>query len=225
MHAAEVTLPASARPRPTSKVAAIAVAVTALGLAVAGTAALAANALRDGHGYFTWPTKTFTSSGYAIAMKSVDISKAPSWAFTEAGLDRVRVRAHGSRPLFLGIARASDLSRYLGGTEHDDVSHLSYHPFDVGYDHTVGRAPRRSPASEPFWVMSASGTGTVALAWKPRPGEWRAVVMNADGSRGVTADLQLGARTSLLSWLGAGLLGAAAVAAAVAAVLYRRRRG
>jgi hypothetical protein len=48
--------------------------------------------------------------------------------------------------------------------------------------------------------------------------------MNADGSRGVTAQLQLGARTSLLWWLGGGLLAAAVLVAALAASLYRRAR-
>ena len=75
---------------------------------------------------------------------------------------------------------------------------------------------------EPFWVKSTSGAGSLALDWKPRPGNWRAVVMNADRSRGVTAELQLGARTSLLWWIGAALLAAGVLAAAAAAGLYRR---
>lgn len=64
----------------------------------------------------------------------------------------------------------------------------------------------------------------VALHWKNRAGNWRAVVMNANGSRGVTAELRFGARTSMLWWIGAGLLGAGLVAAAAAAALYRRAR-
>jgi DNA-binding transcriptional ArsR family regulator len=44
------------------------------------------------------------------------------------------------------------------------------------------------------------------------PGDWRAVVMNADGSRGVTAELEFGARTSLPWWVGAALLGAGVLA-------------
>lgn len=76
-------------------------------------------------GYFSWPAETFTSGGYAIAMKTVDISDAPLWAFGDAGLDAVRVEAHSDRPLFIGIARAADLKRYLlRGTEHDEVSGL-----------------------------------------------------------------------------------------------------
>jgi hypothetical protein len=224
MHAAELTIPAPAQPGRTTRIAAIAVAVTALVLAVAGTVALAANVLRDRDGYFNWPTETFTSRGYGIAMKTVDISDAPRWAFGDAGLDRVRVKAHGDGRLFIGIARAADLERYLRGTAHDDVSELTYHPFQIDYDHADGGAPRRAPVDESFWVTSTSGTGRLALDWKPRPGTWRAVVMNADGSRGVTAELQFGGRTALLWWLGAGLLGAAVLAAAAAAALYARAR-
>jgi hypothetical protein len=66
------------------------------------------------------------------------------------------------------------------------------------------------------------GTGSLTLDWKPRPGDWRAVIMNADASRGVTANLQLGARTSMLWWLGAALLALGVVAVAAAGVLHRR---
>jgi hypothetical protein len=224
MTAMEMTIPAPTQRGRFTKITTIATVVTALVLALAGTAALAANVLHDGNGYFNWPTKTFTSSGYAIAMKTVDISNAPRWAFSDAGLNSVRVNAYSDRPIFIGIARAADLDRYLNGTEHDDVSGLTYHPFQVDYDHTDGHAPHRAPADEAFWVKSTSGAGNIALDWKPRPGNWRAVVMNADGSRGVTANLQFGARTSLLWWLGAALLGAAVLAAAVAAALYFRAR-
>ena len=134
------------------------------------------------------------------------------------------MQAQSDRPIFIGIARTADLDRYLHGTEHDDVSGLNYRPFQVDYDHTSGHAPNRLPAKETFWVKSTSGTGNVALNWKPRPGSWRAVVMNADDSRGVSADLKFGVRTSLLWWLGAGLLGAAALLAAAAAALYSRAR-
>jgi hypothetical protein len=48
--------------------------------------------------------------------------------------------------------------------------------------------------------------------------------MNAVGSRGITANLQLDARTSLLRWIGAALLGLGAVAATAAAILYRSAR-
>lgn len=219
----DMTIPAPAQPRRFTKIAAIATLVTALVLALAGTAALAANAFRDSSGYFNWPTQTFTSGGYAIAMETVDISKAPRWAL-DAGVDRVRVQANSNRPIFIAIARTADLDRYLHGTEHDDISGLTYHPFQVDYDHSSGNAPSRVPANETFWVKSTSGAGKVALTWKPRPGSWRAVVMNADDSRGVAADLKFGVRTSLAWWLGASLLVAALLAGAAAGALFARAR-
>lgn len=221
MNAAELTIPAPAAPGRGTRIAAVAVAVTAAALALAGAVALAGNALRDGAGYFESPTGTFTSESYAISMKSVDISDAPQWAL-DAGLEGVRVEAHGDRPLFLGIARAADVQRYLRGTEHDDVSQLSYRPFQVDYDRAGGSAPSQAPGDESFWVESTGGRGNLVLDWKPRPGNWRAVLMNADGSRGVTAELRFGARTSLLWWLGGGLLGLGAAGAAVALLLRRQ---
>ena len=65
---------------------------------------------------------------------------------------------------------------------------IRYHPFQVCYDHTHGAAPNRPPANETFWVKSSSGSGNVSLDWRPRAGSGRAVVVNADDSRGVTAD-------------------------------------
>lgn len=224
MNAIATPVPAPAkRPRP-AKIAAIALAITAVILALVGAASLVGNALRDGAGYFNTPTETFTSGGYAIAMKSVDVSKAPKWVFNSVGLDSIRVKAHGDHRLFIGIARAADINRYLGGTQHEDVSGLNYHPFEVSYDHVAGGAPSQAPVRESFWVKSSTGTGNVALNWKPRPGNWRAVLMNADGRRGVTAAMQFGARTSLLKWGGIAFLAAAALAAAFAAALRPRAR-
>jgi hypothetical protein len=223
MTAIDMPIPAAARRGRFTRIAAITALVTALVLALAGTAALGANAFRDGSGFFNWPTATFTSGGYAIAMKTVDISKAPQWAL-DAGVERVRVQASSDRRIFIGIARTADLDRYLRGTEHDAVSGLTYHPFRVDYDHTSGHAPARPPADERFWVESTEGARDVALNWKPRPGSWRAVVMNADDSRGVTADLKFGVRTSLFWWLGGGLLGTAALGAVIAWALFARVR-
>jgi Tetracyclin repressor-like, C-terminal domain len=81
------------------------------------------------------------------------------------------------------------------------VSELTYD--HVGYDHADGHAPQRAPAEGSFWTASATGSGDVALDWEPTPGDWRAVVMNDDGSRRLTAELEFGARTSLLWWTGA----------------------
>jgi hypothetical protein len=48
--------------------------------------------------------------------------------------------------------------------------------------------------------------GTQTLTWKVRDGDWSVVLMNADGSRGVAADIDLGAKLSFLLWVALGLL-------------------
>jgi hypothetical protein len=110
MTALDMTIPAPTRRGRVTKIAAIATLVAALVLALAGTVSLAANAFRDSSGYFNWPTETFTSGGYAIAVKTVDISKAPQRALN-AGVDRVRVQADSNRSIFIGIARTADLNQ------------------------------------------------------------------------------------------------------------------
>ena len=61
------------------------------------------------------------------------------------------------------------------------------------------------PANASFWAATATGPGTQALTWKPDVGRWAVVVMNADGSRRVAADVSVGAKTGVLLPVGIGL--------------------
>ncbi len=61
------------------------------------------------------------------------------------------------------------------------------------YAERQGGPPEGPPAEQTFWVASATGAGEQTLEWEPEDGSWNVVVMNADGSRGVAADLSIGA--------------------------------
>jgi hypothetical protein len=69
--------------------------------------------------------------------------------------------------------------------------------------------------------------GQQTVTWKVREGDWSVVLMNADGSRPVVADIDLGAKLSFLLWLAIGLLLAGVlvlVGSTALIVLAARRR-
>ena len=92
------------------------------------------------------------------------------------------------------------------------------------------RRSRSPPAEQSFWDESFTGSGEQTLEWAPEEGDWRVVLMNADGSRGVSAEMRIGAKLDSLLWIGIGLLVVgglltAAAALAITAAVRRCRGG
>ncbi|MGH2995179.1 MAG: DUF4389 domain-containing protein [Gaiellaceae bacterium] len=187
-------------------------ALVALALLAAGAVVLWANATqRDDSGYFTTSTERFSTSSYALTHEGVDIFDTTlegDLGFDPGDFATVRVRAESAsgEPIFVGIGPAADVAAYLRGVEHDAVEDVDYDPFTVDYLRRTGAAPGGAPGEERFWVASASRGGTQAVTWPLEEGTWSLVVMNADASRGVEADLELGAKVNFLGWIALGLL-------------------
>jgi hypothetical protein len=178
---------------------------------------------RDHAGYFTSSTDRYSTGTYALTEESFDTDGIPSWIRAHK-VATVRIRATADRPVFVGIGRRDAVSAYLGGVAHARVtdfgSSADYHP-------VAGGAPAGPPASRRIWAASASGAGTVTVTWPVEKGRWSLVVMNADGSRGVSADLQAGAKVKYLGWVATALFigGAVLLAVAVLLVLLGTRSG
>jgi hypothetical protein len=190
-------------------------AVIALGLLAGGCGAVVTDqALRDDDGFLMSPTEDFATGGYAIASERAELDVGGAERALEVFLGTVRIRSESLRPVFVGIGPAADVSRYLSGVEHSVVTDLERRP---RYTRRAGDAPASPPADQPFWVASASGTGEQTLEWDPEEGDWQVVVMNTDGSRGVVAELSIGAELDPLLWIGIGLLVAGGLLAAGAA--------
>jgi len=68
------------------------------------------------------------------------------------------------------------------------------------YREVGGRAPTADPARAVPWEASATGAGTQTLRWDVSDGHWSAVLMNADGSAGVSAVVSAGATLPVLGW-------------------------
>ncbi|HUG63890.1 MAG TPA: hypothetical protein VMK83_01600, partial [Gaiellaceae bacterium] len=89
-----------------------------------------------------------------------------------------------------------------------------------------GTDPVVFPGEQTFWVASSSGMDET-LDWKPEDGDWRVVLMNNDSSRGVSADMSIGAELDAVLWIAIGMLalGTLFAGAAALAITGAVRRG
>ena len=170
---------------------------------------------RDSDGFLMSPSEDFSTATYAIVSDSADVDFGGSDRAARAILGDVRIRSESTRDVFVGIGPDDEVDAYLDGVEHSVVTRISDEP---EYSHRDGGAPGAPPATQGFWAASTSGVGEQTLEWEPEEGSWSAVVMNADGSRGVSSELSIGAELDAALWVGIGLLAVGAVLAALAAL-------
>jgi hypothetical protein len=175
---------------------------------------------RDDDGFVMSPTQDFATPTYAIVSESADIdADGGEWALDKF-LGNVRIRSESDRPVFVGIGPADEVTRYLGSVERDEVDDLDQSG-DPEYSRRSGGAPTGPPSDETFWVASTAGSGERTLEWEPEDGDWQAVVMNEDASRGVSSELSIGAELDSILWIGIGLLVAGVLLAAGSALAFR----
>jgi len=188
-------------------------ALVAIALLLAGLGLVWADTTqRDGDGYFTTRAERLTTGAYALTHERVELREAPGWIVDRLGTVRIRATAADGTPLFVGIASEADLDRYLAGVAHDEVVDLkSDPPYTVETRAQPGGAPSGAPTEESFWAASASGSGTQTVSWEVAEGNWAFVVMNADGSRAVAADIELGAKVDWMLAVGLALVAAGAL--------------
>ncbi len=176
------------------------------GIVAAGLAAVQGN-----HGFLTSPRTPLATAGYAVTSPRTTEFGVPQPPGPPFGIGQVQVSVQGSRPLFVGIAPQADVQRYLQGVPHAEVTEVRYRPFQATYRVVAGTSAPGRPASQRFWTESASGSGVQRITWTIRSGDWMVVVMNADGSAGVSAQVQAGFRTGLLAPIAVGVLTAGLV--------------
>jgi len=177
--------------------------LVALGSLATGIGALAIDRTQREDGFVTSPAHTYSTPTYALVSETAEL-EGPRWAWRDL-VGMVRVTGEADHPVFLGIARETDVERYLAGVPHDVVRNVDDDPDD--YDRQPGERPAAPPGSESFWAASAEGTGVVRLDWDVERGNWALVAMNPDGTRAVDARLSIGAELDALPWVGGALLG------------------
>jgi hypothetical protein len=203
-----------------SLVAASLLGLFSLGLLAAGGGLLWADSKKDDEGYISTGFDPFTTGTYALATEDLDIdATGAGWLIDDDRYGKVRLRARSQdgKPVFVGIAPTDAAERYLRGVAHDLVTDVEYDPFRADQREMAGARRPGSPGEERFWAASAQGPGTQTLTWDVEHGNWSVVVMNADASRGVDAEVRAGAEVPFLepaAWIAliAGLVSLALAA-------------
>lgn len=170
---------------------------------------------RNDDGYFEIGLDRLQTPTVAIRSEDVDFFAdpgSPNWLVDalDVGLQVDAGAVDPDTELFVGVADRRDLAGYLDGSAHDEVVELSNGGVPRYVRHQGGNDPVAPPADQTFWETSAVGTAPT-LEWAVESGTWAIVVMNADGTRGVAADIDVGLRSdaflpAALTMLGLGVL-------------------
>lgn len=197
------------------------VVLLALAVIAAGSAGLLVDGTqRDADGFFTTVAHRYDTSTHAITHEGADLTGLPG-SFDTGKLATVRISASaapGSGPVFVGIAPQASIDTYLAGVAHDRLRDIQVDPFRPSYARVAGTATPAAPAGEGFWTAQASGLRP-ALSWRVQKGTWGVVVMNADGSAHVAADISLGVKIGYLGWVMGGVIGVGILLLAVGGLL------
>jgi hypothetical protein len=155
----------------------------------------------------------------------------------EDNLEKVAVEIlERGKELFVGWGSTVDTGPYI-----DSVQFETPHPaWEWNYglywaSITVGgtgiwnsNPPAVLPSDEGFWIYSAQTSSSVTIPieihWDNATSGNRALlIMNADGTPNVQADVQFGAKIPMLSWLPFVLVPVGVALTLVGVALYRRR--
>ena len=190
-------------------------ALISTALIVGGIAAVWGDSQKDSDGYLTTKTQRFEAPGRALATENLDVDLGDSdWLVETDDLGRIQITAESrdDKQVFVGLARTSDVERYLGGVPHSTVTDVDVSPFEADYIRHSGNRHPASPEHADIWAASSHGRGEHSIDWEIEDGDWSIVVMNADGSLGVDADVSAGADIPFLDELGWSAIGSGAFA-------------
>jgi hypothetical protein len=196
--------------------------LAAAALIAAGTTALwADHSKTDKDGYFSSGRQAVSTQTHAFVSDPIDIDDGADWIFDDQGNLTFRIATAGTdgQPVFVGVAPKDAVATYLTGVSYEQVTDIDGDPFRLNTTPHSGTAKPIAPTRAGIWEQSVSGTGTQTLEWKPKQGDWAVVVMNADGSAGVTTQSTFGAKVTFLAEVGLALL-AAGLVLLVASVLF-----
>jgi hypothetical protein len=190
-------------------------ALIATALVAGGALALWGDSLKDDDGYLKTDIERFHAGTRALATDNLDVDLGDADFIAQSddlGKIKVSAESRDGKPVFVGIARTTDVEKYLDGVPYTTVDDVEVSPFEADYTRHAGNRHPVAPEHAGIWVESSQGSARQAIDWEVDDGDWSVVVMNADGSLGVDADVQAGADIPFLDELGWSAIGSGAFA-------------
>jgi uncharacterized protein DUF4389 len=198
--------------RVVSVAAGSALILLASGLLAGGAGTLWGMTKHDVGGYVTSSKATYITARYALVSETIRIpgNGIDGVARDLVGKVRIRVTATDpSKPVFLGVARAGAVHRYLSGVDYTTVRDFgSARVIDVS---RLGSVVPETPGSMAIWAAKSAGAGTQTVVMRLSAGNWAVVVMSPDATPGLAVRADVGATAPVLPWavgvmLAAGIL-------------------
>jgi len=198
-------------------------ALPSLGIFLGGGALTIAYAVERGDdGYFDETLDRLGTATAAITTADVDFRSdpGPQWVLDLVDIS-LRLQVTSVDPdteLFVGIGPEAAVETFLAGVAHDEIRDIEFGG-DVKYRSVSGDQAATPPGDQDFWVTSTSMAGAQVFEWDVTEGDWVVVLMNADGSTGILADVTAGVRSGSLLAIGITMLAVGAVLMAIAVVI------
>ena len=204
-----------------------------------GAALLAYNMGTDADGYSQSSIYEVRSDSYAFALW-VGSSRFPSYLTgmnpKDIGQAMWTVEpVNSNETLFVGWSEAADGENYLDGMMFSTppVWRWYVEAYYAGIEippistHNQGE-PTGLPAEETFWIETAQSTETSKITWdafwEPLENRKMLIIMNADGSRNVEADIQLGFKVPIFGWLAFVLIPVGVIFCLIGVLVIRQKK-
>jgi hypothetical protein len=190
--------------------AAVVVLLSVVALGIGSALLWVDSSQTDANGYYTSSAHEFTTDSHAIVANGLDANTGDlDFLLGSDRLAAIRLTTtstNGDEAVFVGIADQQEIADYLQDVELAEIRDLDFDPFRVTYATLAGNRTPVQPAEAPIWVASSTGSDTRTLEWETEPGDWSVVVMNADGSAGVSAEVAVAAQAPGIHNIGLGLV-------------------
>lgn len=145
-----------------------------------------------------------------------------------SGKLRLRIRAErmDGGEVLIGIGQRAGIDAFLAPGSYQTVRELEFDPLAYNQVNVGGSRQLAQPSGQLF-VASARGDGLQEVDWPIASGDYRAVIMNGDGSTGVDARVEFGVRFPYLRGfaIAALIIGSLAIAVGVMLVAFQFRPG